>query len=159
MPLYDNTRITLPSFASNTPLNEITSGSAGAQSTMSRGDHQHPRLSATANGTLDSNGEAVITFTRTFSLKPAVAILLIESSENMPIFFKVKSWTTSGTDYIGCIIKGYRGQSLPSLSVVSGILTAVITGVNAIVSALTGFNVFNGVAAGAEYSFIAIQPS
>lgn len=62
-------------------------------------------------------------------------------------------------DYTGCVIKGYRSQRLPQLGVVSGILTAVITGVNALVSTLKNYDVFAGSAAGAEYSLIALQTS
>lgn len=74
--------------------------------------------------------------------------------------FKVESWTTSGSNYTGCTIRGYRGVNLPIINPVSGLLTAVITGVNSIVTALTGLVLFSSsMASGAEFSFIAIQPS
>ena len=69
------------------------------------------------------------------------------------------SWVKTGNLWTGANIKGYRSQNLPVISAVSGILTAVITGVNGIVSALTGFNVFGGSAANARVSCVFLMPS
>ena len=147
--------------ATMTPMAEAKTASPGQAVTASRGDHVHPRLTSTANGTLNSSGEATIVFTRTFATKPSVLVTLVEEAENQPVVFKVKSRTRDGVtaDYLGCVSKGYRSLPLPQLVQVSGLLTAVITGVNVIVGALTSYNIFAGSASGAEYTLIALQSS
>lgn len=156
----------MPTLATTLPVAEGKTASAGSMNTATRADHVHPRLTSTASGTLNAAGEATITFTRTFPMKPAVIITPVESAEAQPLVFKVKAWLNEGGTawqpgqaFGGCVIKGYRSQALPAISSVSGLLTAVITGVNALVSALSNFNVFGGSAAGAEYSLIALMPS
>lgn len=133
-------------FSNTPPSSEATTAVAGGVDQASRTDHQHPRLTSTATGTLGSNGEATITFTRTFATKPVVSILLVESADNQPIIFKVKSWSQDAQNrYTGCVIKGYRLNTLP----------ATIT----LLSALVSFSISAGTAVGAEYSLIALQPS
>lgn len=148
-------------FSDTTPTPESRVPAPGTMPKASRGDHVHERLTSTASGTLGSAGEATITFTRNFPTKPAVTVLLVEATDGMPVSFKVKSWIITGGLYTGCIIKGQRFTLLPVLQplTLTALLTGVITGVNSLVSGLTGFNVANGNAVGAEYSFIAIQPS
>lgn len=85
-----------------------------------------------------------------------------------PLVCSVQSWvretmtpTPSGA-YVGCVIKGQRAQMLPTINPLSGTLTllsSVITGVNTLVSALTGYNVFGGGVAGASVSVIAVARS
>lgn len=132
-------------FADTPPLAEGGSAAAGGMSMATRADHQHPRLTATANGTLNASGEATITFSRIFPSKPSVIITLVESPDNQPVVFKVKSWTTNGSDYTGCTIKGYRSQTIPQ-----NLVTLLLGSV---------FNLFAGSVAGAEYSLIAVQAS
>lgn len=128
-----------------TPLSETTSPTAGAMNVATRSDHQHPRLTATANGTLNSQGEATIVFTRTFASKPSVELNYVEAADNQPVVLKIKSWTMSGSDYTGCVIKGYRSQTIPQ-NLVSLLLGGVV-------------NLFQGSVTGVEYSMIAIQSS
>ncbi len=129
----------------STPMPEA-SASAGDDTRASRSKHVHPRLSATASGTLAANGEQTVFFTRSFSTKPAVLITQVESADNQPVIFKVKSWTTDGNgNYTGCVIKGYRMQSLPA-----SILALTV---------LISFNVTAGSASGVEFSLIALQAS
>lgn len=131
---------------SNNPgLTEAGSGQAGTMPMASRGDHTHPRLSATANGTLNASGEATITFTRSFANKPSVIITYVEAADNQPLVFKVKTWTQSGATYTGCVIKAYRSQTIPT-----NLATLLLGGV---------FNLFSGSASGVEYNLIAIAPS
>jgi hypothetical protein len=129
------------------PMPENLSAVPGAGATATRSDHQHPRLtSATTGHVLDVNGEATIVFTRLFTAKPAVTYMLDELADNGPVIIKVKSWTQDGNgNYTGCIVKGYRGQTLP----------ASLT----LLSALVSFNVFAGTTTGAAFTFIALQRS
>lgn len=126
-----------------------------------REDHQHPRLTSTTYATLDNVGQAVVAFTRPFANKPGVVLTETDANVNdQPLVTRVVGWTRDASgNYIGCTIKGSRAQILPTVVAVSGILTAVITGVNALVSALTNFNVFGGMAVGATVSVIAVARS
>ena len=128
------------------PIGEAGVPLAGVMEEASRGDHRHPRLSATATGTLNGSGEATITFTRTFAAKPAFNCNYVEAADAQPVAFKVKTWTQDGGgNYTGCVIKGYRSQVVPT-----NLVTVLLGGV---------FNLFAGNANGVEYSFIAIQQS
>jgi hypothetical protein len=129
----------------NMPITE-SSGAPGGAGTASRGDHTHPRLSSATSGTLNASGEATITFTRSFAVMPCIDFTYIESADNPPIVFKVKIWVQDGgSNYIGCIAKGYRGQVIPQ-NLVSLLVGAV-------------FNVFGGSATGIPFTCIALQPS
>lgn len=145
--------------ADTAPIAEAKTAGAGSMSLASRGDHTHPRLTSAQTGTLDGAGYATIVFTRSFIAEPAVAILGVDSTSASPADFKVKQFTLDGDgSYIGCVVYGVRARALPALTAVSGIISAVITGVNAIVTALSGF-VPNEPAAGVKFSIIAVQAS
>ena len=151
------------------PMAEKTTPTPGAGGQASRFDHRHPRLTSPHTGVLDLNGEALIIFARQFLNMPAQAFGWVEAANNPPVMFKVVSWLkpnmagngliawTSGAPYAGAVIKGYRGQPLPQLVAVSGLLTSVITGVNGVVNGLTNYNVFAGNASGVSYSATFIQ--
>lgn len=152
----------IPKPAKTVPSSESTSGSAGAdESQFAQMGHSHPRLTSTTLATLAANGTATVMFTRTFANKPGVVMTEIDASATQPLIMVVQSFVQSGTTYTGCVIKGYRSQPLPSQSQlsVSSLLTGVISGVNALASTLTGFNVLGGSAAGASVSVIAIARS
>lgn len=140
------------------PMGEATAATAGASEAASRGDHQHPRLTSSTRVQLDASGNATVTYTRSFAAKPAIVLTAINPS-GAQVVLEVISDTMTGGVYTGCVIKGSRARPLPTLNAVSGLLTAVITGVNDLVTALTGFNIFGGSAAGVEVSVVAIQPS
>jgi len=117
-----------------------------------RDDHKHPRISSATVGVLGANGEATVVFTRSFPVIPAVACLLFESADSQPVIFKVKTWARDAQlNYTGCVIKGYRSATLPSMSGV-----VLVTGV---IAALSNFNVFSGNANGAQFCCLAILPS
>lgn len=138
--------------SNNPPPGEGVSSSSGNGGRASRDDHKHPRLSSSTVQSLNGSGEAIITFTRSFTSMPAVTCLLYESSELQPVVFKVKTWAQDGNgNYTGCTIKGYRSSLLPALS---GIVL-----IGPLVTALANFNVFGGSAAGAQFCCIALQPS
>lgn len=135
-----------------TPPGEAVTPVPGSGGMASRDDHKHPRLSSATVQSLNASGEAVITFTRTFSSMPVVICLLYETADNQPVVFKVKSWTQDAqNNYTGCTIKGSRASLLPALSGIT-LLAGLIT-------ALANFNVFGGSAAGAQFCCLAIQPS
>lgn len=131
--------------SNNPPPTEAVTPAAGAGTKAARDDHKHPRLSSAVVTTLGPQGEVDVVFTRSFSVMPAVNCLLIETPDNQPVVFKVKSWARSGPDYIGCTIKGYRMQTLPP----------VLT----LLTQLLSFNIAGGQAAGAQFCCVAIQPS
>lgn len=131
--------------SNSAPPTEAVAAAPGSGDLAARDDHKHPRLSSATVNTLGGNGEVTINFTRKFTAMPAVQCLLIEAADNQPVVFKVKSWIMDGTDYIGCVIKGYRMQTLPS--------------VIGLVGALVNFNMAAGNPAGAQFCCLAIQPS
>jgi hypothetical protein len=137
--------------ANMTPLSEATAATAGTTQMAARPDHVHPRLTSASTGLLNASGEATVTFTRTFSSKPSVCLLYAEAADGQPVVFKVKSWLGAGGaawtsgDYTGCVIKGYRAQTIPT-----NLVSLLLGGV---------FNLFAASASGVEYSIIVLQAS
>lgn len=133
------------------PNAEAKVAAAGQAPAVSREDHQHPRLTSSTTGVLNASGEATVTFTRTFAVKPSWTIEYEEAADNPPVIFKVKSWLgTGGTawvsgDYTGCIIKGYRCTTIPT-----NLVTLLLGGV---------YSLFNGSANGVQYSAIIVASS
>lgn len=68
--------------------------------------------------------------------------------------------TPSGA-YTGCVIKVWRSRPLPTMTPLSltALLTAVVTGVNALISALTNYDIFGASAVGTTFTCIAVQRS
>ena len=100
--------------------------------------------------TFNTSGTATIVFDPPISLnrEPFVQLTprIAPMSAEMVIANLVDgSFTTNAQGlYTGVQIKGGRLRAtLPTLGVVSGLLTAVITGVNAIVTALSGLSLVN----------------
>lgn len=145
------------------PVTEAVAAQPGSGSRASRDDHRHPRLTSATVATLSASGEATVTFTRVFATQPCMDLTYVEETDNPPVILKVKSWVRDGSNnYTGCVVKGYRGQVLPTLAPMSGVLTLltqVISGVNTLVSTLTGFNSFGGSAANIPITVIALQQS
>lgn len=155
----------IPQPATTAPKSESTGAAIGSTaSQFALPDHQHPRLTSTTYATLDANGQAVVTFTRTFVNKPGINLTETDAtSASQPLVMRGLAWQRDGQGlYTGVTIEGRRAQMLPTLTPLSGVLTLVsqvVTGVNAIVSALTTYNVFGGPAAGASVSVIAVARS
>lgn len=95
--------------------------------------------------TLNAQGTATIAFDPPIILERQPFILLeaaTATNTDLAIANRVPgTFTTNASGaYTGVTIRGARVVGkLPTLTAVSGILTSVITGVNAIVSALSGF--------------------
>lgn len=150
--------------SSTAPKSETVSATAGAAQVASRDDHQHPRLTSTTYAALDANGEATIAFTRAFTNKPGLNLTETDAATgSQPLVLRGLGWIQDGQGrYTGVVIQGRRAQMLPTLNPLSGVLTLVtqvVTGVNTLVSALTGYNVFGGSASGATVSVIAVARS
>lgn len=151
---------TVPSVATTTPLPEATQPAAGSQALgVSSAGHQHPRLTSTTYGTIGVTGTTTITFTRSFASQPGVVMTEVGGSGAQPAVFKVDSWIQTSGAYIGCVVRGWRAQVMPTLTPVNGLLTAVITGINTLAAALSQFNVFAAPATGTVFSCVAIQRS
>lgn len=151
----------IPQPGNATPMAEAVAGASGALPPYSRMDHQHPRMSSTTYVTLAANGQATATFTRTFTSKPGLMLTEVDAAAgSQALVIRGLAWQTNAQgQYTGVTIQGLRAQTLPTLTSVSGILTAVITGINGIVTALSNFNIFGGSAAGASVSVIALARS
>jgi len=155
----------VPKPATTTPASEITGGNAGTDPTQyAQKGHQHPRLTSTTYATLDSSGQATVTFSRTFVNKPGLNLTETDAtSATQPLVLRGLAWQRDGNGlYTGVTIQGQRAQMLPTINPLSGtiaLLSGVITGVNSVVAQLTGYNVFGGNASGATVSVIAIARS
>jgi hypothetical protein len=148
-----------------TPLPGAAAPSKGNSPYATPFDHTHPRITQGMNGTLGAAGEATVMFPKAFARKPLPFFSYTETADSGVVIIKVKQWLgadgnawVSG-DYAGAVIKGYRSRKLPSQTPVTGLLTAVITGINAIVTAITDFDTFAGNAVGVEYSMLAVPPT
>ncbi|GAM01747.1 hypothetical protein [Sphingomonas parapaucimobilis] len=147
-----------------TPAPEKTGGAGGSQAMAQGAGHQHPRLTSTTYATLDGTGQATVTFSRTFVNKPGLNLTETDATAStQPLVLRGLAWQRDSNGlYTGVTIQGQRAQLMPAITPLSGALTLVtqvVAGVNAIVTALTNYNVFAGNAAGATVSVIAVARS
>ena len=124
--------------ANTIPKSELGSAKAGTAVKASRMDHVHPTISWRGRVTLGADGKATVIFGRSFAAEPD---------------------TKTGDVWTGAVITGTRARALPTLGGVSGLLTAVITGINTVTTALSGFNLFTDPAAGVVVNVLVIEPS
>lgn len=155
----------IPQPATLTPRSEMTGGATGSQvSRFAMEDHQHPRLTSTTYATIGLNGQATVTFSRSFLNKPGLNVTETDATVNsQPLVARGLSWVQDANGlYTGVTIQASRAQALPTINALSGLLTlvsGVVTGVNAMVAQLTNYNVFGGSAVGATISVIAVARS
>lgn len=155
----------IPQPATATPRSEMTGGKTGdVAARYAREDHQHPRLTSTTYATLASNGQATVTFSRTFVNKPGLNMSETDAvAGSQPLVLRGLSWVQDANGlYTGVVVQGSRAQLLPALSPLSTVLTlvsGVVTGVNTALTLLTNYNIFAGSAAGATVSVIAVARS
>ena len=150
----------IPSATHQAPAGERVTASTGSSPDYARADHSHPSLVAPVLVTLDAQGQADAMFGRAFASKPGITAVEVEASPSSEFLgVRATGWLTDVQGrYIGVTVQGMRARPLPVLQPVAGLLATVTTGVNAVVSALTGFRVFGGPAAGAKVSVVAISP-
>lgn len=144
--------------ADGVPKSEQGTAKPGTAGKASRMDHTHPTISWRGRVTLAADGTSPVTYGRTFSAAPVIQLTAINPSGGTVTLEVITDTIVDGL-YVGCTVKGSRAQPLPVMAQVSGLLTAVITGVNGLVTALTGFNVFGGNAAGVVVNVLVIEPS
>jgi hypothetical protein len=141
------------------PLPEAMTAAPGSSGRLPDASHTHPSISVRHRVTLDSNGLATVTWAHSFAIRPGIFFCPINPGAGQ-VTVNVTSETVSNGVYVGCVIKGFRSRPLPTLSPVSAtLLSDLVTGVNAISAALTGFDANNASAAGVEVNVIAIPLS
>lgn len=170
---------TIPVPADDVPQPEMTGGAAGVEGRkVSGAGHRHPRLTSTTGNTtakptshvIGSDGTVAISFTRTFDVFPGTVFTEVPPQPPtngqpivmpaLPAQFRVESWVRDAQGkYTGCVVRAWRGQNLPTMGLVSGLLAAVITGINGVIGSLTGYNVYAGNVAGTAFTCIAVQRS
>ncbi len=145
-PDLSSIRALIPTAPTLIPPAEATTGQIGAAGMYASAAHVHPRLTSVQIATLDANGLATVMFARSFAAQPGVILTPINPVGSQPVMLQVQGWTndTSG-NFIGCSIKGYRTNTLPSTL--------------ALLSALISFNIAGGSAANVQVSVVAIQSS
>lgn len=155
----------IPQASIATPASDLIGGAAGSQPMrFAQEGHAHPRPTSTTYVTLGSDGQAFVLFSRSFTNKPGLDLSETDAvATSQPLVLRGLGWQQdTGGRYYGVTIQGMRSQRLPQLTAISGLITllsGVITGVNTLVTALTGYNVFGGSAVGATVSVIAVARS
>jgi len=152
----------VPPFSTMMPKSEAGAPVPGAVDAITRPDHQHPRLTATAKGALDANGLATVVFTQVFDNEPAITVISVgaRSAQKSVPDFDVTFTQDGAGKFTGCTVYGRRARALPQqtqLNVLS-VLTGVIAGVNTIATTLGGYDPTEP-AAGAGFSLIAVKSS
>ncbi len=121
--------------SSTAPSAEGVTPAAGMLFEASRGDHVHPRLTATGAGALDvTTAQATLTFSRAFVKQPSPVITLVEDSTMAaPVVFRVKSWIMgsgqTANQFVGAVIYGQRLRALPSTTAIV-LLTNLLSALN-----------------------------
>lgn len=159
-------KASIPPFATMTPRPEGGSAVVGTTDAITRPDHQHPRLTATAKGTLDSNGLATVVFTQVFDNEPAISIISIGARTQGTAVpdFDFTFTTDANGKYIGGTVYGRRARKLPAQPLaatplaLTALLTGVIGAVNTLANAITGYDTTEN-AAGNQFSLIAVKAS
>lgn len=139
----------VPVPATMTPNQIALQSSKGVSTKYATEDHTHAARVQRKIVTLDSNGLATWTFNRAFeeNNKPSLTWLVFQATGN-PIIIEAVSWVrevmtpTPSGKYLGVNVRGYRSRPLPVIDLLTGLLN--LTGVNGLITALTGFNVFGG---------------
>lgn len=140
---------TVPVITNEAPLAEAVSPTAGIDGMkVPGGKHQHPRLSSTTQATIATGSTVTVTFSRTFTTPPGVVFTEIGGATGataQPAVFKVESWVMTGSLYTGCVVRAWRGQTLPQ-NLVTLLLTAI-------------YNLFGASVVGTVFSCVAIARS
>lgn len=121
------------------PLKEALAGSAGTSMKAAAADHTHPTRAIGSVITLNAQGRAEWRFSRSFDEGPAVSAIPMQPLDADPIFVHPYEYIVEDGKFVGVRYYGFRMRRLPVLQQVTGILSAVITGVNALVTAISGF--------------------
>lgn len=121
-------------------------GTTGTSTMAAREDHTHAARVQRKVVQLDADGLATWTFNKPFDNKPCVNPMVFQTSTTQPIVVEGVSFVMANGKYAGVTVKGYRSRALPVLTTlpIGALLTGVVTGVNTLTSALTGYNMFAG---------------
>lgn len=151
----------IPPYATMAPKPEAGVPAAGAATGITRPDHQHPRLTATAKGALDTNGLASVVFTQVFDAEPGVTVTSVDvkaGGKPVPRFDITFTKDAQGR-FTGCSVYGERQRPMPTLAQASGgLLGTLVTSINTVLAPLSGF-LPTEPAAGAGFSLIAVKSS
>lgn len=145
--------------ASNTPpKSEAPAAAVGGDDKASRADHTHPTISWRGRVTLGVDGTATVNFGRTFAVAPVILLGAINPTGARVVVEQMADIKT-GALWTGATISGSRARPLPVLEPVTGLLTAVIAGINVVTNALSGFNLFSQPASGVVVNVWVAEPS
>jgi len=145
------------------PMPEMVGGKAGVDPRVfdAKG-HSHPRVVSATYAMIKANGLSdPVMFTQQFNYQPCLVLTAVDPGGTQPPQLVVDSWIKDGTNFVGCVVKGYRARLLPQNNQLTGIalLTALVTGVNNLIATLDRYNLFGGSAQGLEVSVVAIKRS
>lgn len=145
----------IPPFADAVPPSEVIGGAVGSQATIRRGDAVAPRITRAMTVTTDASGAFSGAWSSPLAVSPNVVLTPISATQNVDCRLTAVPTTTA---FAG---KCITTQALPVLTQLSGItlLTQIVTGVNGVISALTGYQTVIPVGAGMSVQVIAIPPT
>lgn len=136
----------IPKPATTAPPPVALQGSAGTSTEYALKDHTHEARTQRKVVTLDGNGLATWTFAKPFENKPSLNYMVFQPTGTGKVVVDAVEWVMSGTKYAGVKVSGSRSQKLPQSPPVSPLafLGNVITGVNNLISGLSGYDIFAG---------------
>lgn len=94
---------------------------------------------------LQPNGAVTFDFTQQYDAKPLLRYMVYNAAAGgMPIIVEAVSWKMSGNKYVGVNLQAYRAQKMGAMQPLSvaTLLAGLITGVNSLITLVSGFNPF-----------------
>jgi len=134
--------IKVPAAATQPPPKTDLVEEVGTSAKYAREDHTHKARIKRATVTIGQDGYATWTFTEPFASVPVISHMVQDAKGASRVNVTIISVSTTSV-----VVYADRLRTLPVINAVSGLLGAVITGVNSLVTALSGFDLSGGPAA------------
>lgn len=147
--------IKVPEAATNAPPKTDLVEQAGSSTKYAREDHTHKARIKRATVTIGADGFATWTFSEPFASVPVISHMVQDAKGASRVNVTIINVSTTSV-----VVYADRLRTLPIIQPVAGLLTAVITGVNSLVTALSGFDLSGGPAAtGVKVHLMAAEPT
>lgn len=136
----------IPKPATTAPPPVALQGSAGTSTEYALKDHTHEARTQRKVVTLDGNGLSTWTFAKPFENKPSLNYMVFQPTGTGKVVVDAVEWVMVAGKFAGVKVSGSRSQKLPQSPPVNALalLGNVITGVNNLISGLSGYDIFAG---------------
>lgn len=152
----------IPQKGTTAPKSEAMAPAVGASEEFAPIDHQHQRLSAGGNATLDSNGLALVPLNPIHTIEPVIIFGALGTGTGPVPDFRGELITNAAGEYVAVKVYGQRARQLPELAPLNGgvlvLLGSLISALNILLAGLSKFAPWEA-AAGAQVSVLAVRPS